>query len=291
MTRRPRILITGSSGFLGRAMSRALADCGDVTGVDRVAAPGTVAADLCDVVAARTALEAVGPVDVVVHLAALAHGERPPGSDTTHAINVGMTRSLLDALGPARPHFIFFSSVAVYGEDDRPGPIAVTAPVRPATEYGVSKYDCERLLQASPLPDIDVLRLAPVFARRGDHARLDDVRKRVFLPGLPVKMRMYPAPWYSLCQVETVARVVRTLVERGPAGRHVQNVADEPPYSQHTLADWFPGPVLPLPTALTAPAYWLTRCLPEPLGYRVRCLYTKLFGSNIYDVTAGGFFD
>lgn len=289
MTRRPRILITGSAGFLGRALATALTDSGEVFGIDRfpAAVPRTVAADLRDAAATRRALDQVGPVDVVVHLAALAHGERPPRPETTYGVNVGITRALLDALGPARPHFIFFSSVAVYGEDRRQGPVSATAAVRPATEYGLSKHACERLLQESPLTDVDVLRLAPVF----DNTRLSDVRKRVYLPGLPVKIRLHPAPLYSLCRVETVVDVVRHLVQRGPAGRHVRNVADEAPYSQHTLADWFPGRALPMPITLTMPAYWLANGLPGPLGYRIRCSYLKLFRSNIYDATVCRFFD
>lgn len=286
MSAAKRIVITGSGGFIGRALTPALSRVGEVWGIDQRSDPEgrTVRADLCDARETRDAIERVSPFDVLIHLAALAHGQRPQPPETAFTVNTRITRNILSAIDGRCGHVVFFSSVAVYGEDRPDTPVDVSADLRPATEYGRSKQVCEALLLESPLPHVDILRLAPVYDR--DHLR--DVRKRVFVPGLPVKIRLLPAPDYSLCHIDTVTGVVAEVIRRGPAGRQVRNVADAAPYSQHAIADWFPGGSVPVPLALTLPIYWAAKRLPGRPGYKLRCLYAKLFRSNVYNTSSPG---
>lgn len=277
------ILVTGSEGFIGRTLTQALTEAGhDVWGLDMAVKSGTrrLAVDLLDAEATQAAVGRIPPCGVVIHLAALAHGQAPPAGETCFSVNTRTTANLLQALAKTVPRLILFSSIAVYGEDGRRDPVKPGDALRPATAYGASKQACEEQALASVLPHVEILRLAPVFTRE----RLHDVKKRVFLPGLPFRWRFLPPPTYSLCHLDTVVSTVRTRVGRGPRGRTVQNVADAQPYSQHALVDWFAGPVLPLPVGLTRPGYAGLRLLPGRLGHGLRSLYWKLLCSNTYDL-------
>jgi nucleoside-diphosphate-sugar epimerase len=275
------ILITGSSGFIGRAISRQLLAAGAaVVGVDRqaVGVVPTVGVDLLDADQTCRVVRDLAPFSAVIHLAAVAHGQRLPKPLTCFSANTQITESLLAALDGLQPHFIFSSSVAVYGEDLRTGPVSIRADLRPSTEYGESKKACEERLLASSLRDVDILRLAPVF----DSVNLRDVRKRVFLPGTGVRVCLIPSPDYSLCHLETVTRKVVQLVQGGPGGRRLHQVVDPTPYHQRELLSWFSGPIFPLPVALTRPLYWLVRLLPGRKAYALRCLYWKFFNPGLY---------
>jgi nucleoside-diphosphate-sugar epimerase len=188
---------------------------------------------------------------------------------------------LLAALKKQDPHIIFLSSVAVYGEAGRRGMISPDATRHPSSDYGHSKSLCEQSLLSLPFTRCDILRLTPVY----DSAHLKDVRKRVFAPVVKnMKIRMMPAPRYSLCHVETLVKTILGILQHPADGRRIRNVADARPYSQNELSAWFPGRAWPLPTLLFEPLYALCHFLPPSFGYKIRCLYCKLFRSNVYDV-------
>ncbi len=129
-----RVLITGGTGVLGRALARSLSRVHEVwttsrrdTGDDR-----HVAADLTADDAARAIVTRVQP-NMVVHLAGTTRGSPPELFDA----NVVTTVNLLQAVDPSTP-VIAVGSAAEYG----PGTgdlIAETAPLRPVSEYGRSK--------------------------------------------------------------------------------------------------------------------------------------------------------
>lgn len=133
--------------------------------------------NLLDPAATAAAAARLDPLDAVIHLAALAHGQRPPAGETCLSVNLKLTQHLLAACAHRAPHWVLFSSVAVYGEADRPVPVPVAATPRPSTEYGRSKLRSEELVLAA-VPDADILRLAPVF----DREHLGDVGKRSSIP-------------------------------------------------------------------------------------------------------------
>ena len=109
----PRILLTGSHGFVGEHLAAALqADGADVVALDRIARPGagTLAVDI-----RRPDLETILPeaVDIVVHAAAALPSHR---ADEIFATDVQATLRLMSwvrRLGVKQ--FIHLSSTAVYG--------------------------------------------------------------------------------------------------------------------------------------------------------------------------------
>jgi len=276
------VLITGCEGFIGKALALSLAEAGRrVWGIDRVCSAGgrTLQADLLDLEQTQRAFAATPQVSVVVHTAALAHGQRPPSGYSRASFNTTVTANILEALRGRNPRFLFLSSVAVYGEDRRTGPVGVDAELRPATDYGRGKKTCEELLLKSELTHCDILRLAPVYDAR--HVR--DLRKRACLPGLSnAKFLLTPEPAYSLCHVDTLSRIVVNCLSQPPRGRRIVNVADPVAYAQHQIASWFPGRTIGLRRSLVRPFYYVTYLLPPRLGYSLRCTYWKLMHSNVY---------
>jgi len=273
-----RILLTGGSGYLGSATVAALRTRGhDVATIGRHEGIDTAVCDLANAEALRAAVRTVGDFDTVVHLAARAHGFRGLSLDDLMQANATITGNLIAALGAegreSTLRFVHASSVAVYELlDAERGLAAEQAP------YAASKLKAEQLLQQEPFQSLSVLRFAPIY----DPTHLQDVAKRVFLPGTQVKVRLCPPPRHSLCSLDRAAQAVVAAVERPlTKGTSIANVTDPQPISQSDLADWFSGPTLPLPT----PMIVAIAVASEPfgrLGRRVSHLIRKFCTDTTY---------
>lgn len=146
-----RIVVTGGSGFIGRALVPHLLNAGHrVVVADRVPYRGTGDPEvvLGDLLEPETVLRAIGEhVDAVVHLAALTSvlkSRENPQAVYDH--NVAMTQALLErarVLGVRR--FAFASTNAVAG-DCGYAVIDEKTPVAPLTPYGATKAAAEMLL-------------------------------------------------------------------------------------------------------------------------------------------------
>lgn len=239
-----RILVTGGSGYLGTAAVAALRARGhEVVTIGRHPDLDTAVCDLTDAEATHNAVRTVGDVDTVVHLAARAHDFRGLTLDELLLANTTTTRNLIAALraeGRSEAvRFVHASSVAVYELLDQKHAI-------PAEEaaYAASKLQAEQLLLAESFRSLCVLRFALIY----DRAHLGDVAKRVFLPGTRLKLLLCPPPVHSMCTLDRAVQAIIDAVEMPSAGGcSVSNVMDLQPISQHEMASWFPGPVLPVP--------------------------------------------
>jgi nucleoside-diphosphate-sugar epimerase len=145
-----RVLVTGASGFVGTALCRELLARGHTV---RAAVRGTggpeghpemhpvLVPDLAARFDRRALLE---DIDVVVHLAAIAH--RSAQEAEIRRLNVDATVRLAEAAAGVARRFVFLSSVKVHGEDSGEGAYVETAATRPQDAYGRAKLDAERAL-------------------------------------------------------------------------------------------------------------------------------------------------
>ena len=142
-----RVVVTGSSGFLGRAFARALAARGDdVTGVDLADAPPgapwpTVRADLAE---AGPWQDALAAADLVVHTAARV-GEAGTAAAFRRA-NVATTRRVVAA---TTGRLLHVSSIVVHGRTfpdgvDETGPLRATG-----NPYTDTKVESELVVLAA----------------------------------------------------------------------------------------------------------------------------------------------
>ncbi|MGD2174196.1 MAG: NAD(P)-dependent oxidoreductase [Candidatus Brocadiaceae bacterium] len=138
-----RVLLTGGTGLVGRALAPLLAERWELRHFD-VCDPGDghpgVAGDLRDVDALRAACQGV---DAVVHVAAL-HGRawREAGDEVGFEVNVLGTRNVLAAAASnGVQRVVFTSSIWATGHGTAPPylPIDEELPRQPAELYGLTK--------------------------------------------------------------------------------------------------------------------------------------------------------
>ncbi len=189
-----KVLVTGSSGYLGRYLVEGLAEAGcRVYGLD-VKEPTWVLPGFQyiqgDVRDAASAAEAAGRVEAVVHAAA-ALAQFQPDEKVMREINVTGTANMLQA--SLRHHlkkFIFLSSVEVYGMPDVV-PCPEEVPANPICEYGRNKVEGEKMVldyYKKGLPA--VIFRPPTIAgpRQNEPYLLDQIKsvvegKKVIIPG------------------------------------------------------------------------------------------------------------
>src|SRR5690606_20927115 len=190
-----RCLVTGATGFVGRALvTRLRASGAFVRGIARSSSRTTdahelVAADLAELPEDSTAFDGI---DVVYHLAAKTHdmAEARGAEAEYERTNVEGTRRLLAAAGGhSVRRIVFVSSVKVIDEGNDV-PATEATPARPLTPYGRSKLEAERLVMAAASGDaLDTvcLRFPLVYGsgQRGNLQRMIDAIDRGRFPPPP----------------------------------------------------------------------------------------------------------
>ena len=187
-------LVTGSSGFVGRAiMSRLSAAGKKAIGLDPRLAPTTqVADDLSDRARLRE-LIARERITHIVHAGGVS-GPMVMADDPAGVIAINVTGSmnlLYAALAGGVTTFVYCSSVAAIGNYYEPEPIGEDYPMRPASTYGCSKAAMDSVLRGLwgqvPL-DLCSLRLTAVYGPGRETEFNVDTIVRAALAGKPARL-------------------------------------------------------------------------------------------------------
>ncbi|MFV3382733.1 NAD-dependent epimerase/dehydratase family protein [Pseudomonas sp. NY15354] len=180
-----RVLVTGASGFVGRALIEQLRFDNDLQ--VRMALRRAVEMPLAefvhvDNVCASTDWRlALADIDVVIHLAARAHILDDRDADPLAEFRKTNTQGTLNlarqaALAGVR-RFIFISSIGVNGAQTRGRAFTELSPVAPHSPYAQSKYEAEcGLLEMTESGGMEVVIIRPsmIFSANapGNFARL-----------------------------------------------------------------------------------------------------------------------
>lgn len=227
-----RVLVTGSSGYIGsRLAGRLKAEGYTVVGVDRKRDEAGrldrfVHGDLAEAETRRAALK---NVDLILHLAA-AKDDWGIDDETFHFENYEVTRRLLaDANERGIRRWFFYSSVAAIGPSDEP--LDEEAPLTPNEAYGVSKARAEALFREKVEGERDfsctILRPSIVFGPGNFHYTnvyrlIEAIRTHQFLmvgDGGAIKTTSY---------IENVVEATLFLMRQMTSGMQTYNYVDWP---------------------------------------------------------------
>jgi nucleoside-diphosphate-sugar epimerase len=149
-----RVLLTGATGFVGRATLAAAAERGiavtAATRHDAIPAGADRSIRIGDLAHEHAWEGVLEDVDAVIHLAARVHVMRDSAADPLtayRAINVRGTAQLARAAAAAGVRrFIFVSSVKVHGDATPDEAFTSDSPLAPVDSYGRSKVEAEAAL-------------------------------------------------------------------------------------------------------------------------------------------------
>ncbi len=219
-----RIVVTGATGFIGRALCPVLAARGhEVVALERGA--------IGDPTALADWLRVLSGADAVVHLAAIAH-RRGVDEARLRAVNVEVPLALGRAAAEVGARLLFMSSVKVHGEETPSRAFSESSPFAPQDAYGLAKADAETGLRAIRGLELTVIRPPLVY---GPGVRAN------FLSLMRAVARGWPLPFAdldnrrSLIYSGNLADAVARCVESPAAIGRAYLVSDGAPLSTPAL--------------------------------------------------------
>lgn len=244
ISRMLRVLVTGASGFLGRAIVPALGLRHEVHAAARypISVPAGVRwVESPDMGADANWSALLRDIDVVVHLAAIAHvpvGSGSKAAQRLDAVNVRGTECLASQAAEAGVRrFVFMSSIKAAGDYSTACALRPEMPPLPQDAYGRAKLMAERTLNgiasASKL-EVVILRPPMVYGpnSKGNFALLVKWVRR----GLPLPFGSI-SNQRSVVSVWNLAEVVDRCVDADVAG-YTFHVADQHAVSTRDLVDY-----------------------------------------------------
>lgn len=237
-SKQKKILITGANGYIGSFIVKILASSYQIISVAGCSANCDEfnSINLLNPLEVNNKLLSITELDYVIHIAAIAHGQKLPAGQSCYDNNVLITKNLLNALSRCNARWIFFSSTEVYGGQNTDKRIDTGTIPNPISDYAKSKLECERIL-AKEIYDLFIVRLPPVFSNKN----LIDISKRVFFPGTKIRMLLGNNPKYSFCSLDTVGEFIQDLISKGFLGTNIVNLKDQIDYEQNDIFLFFRG--------------------------------------------------
>ena len=235
-----KIFITGSQGFIGKLLTKSLLENGhEIIGLDLLKNSidhkkyTHIQGNIMDSSLLSNSMSA--SIDAVIHLAA-EHNDYGISDAEYFSVNEKGTQNLLECANDnSINNFIFFSSVAIYGQIN--GATEITPP-SPSTSYGKSKLAAENALKYwvddDPNRSARIIRPTVVFGPN-NFANIFRLISRVcdekFLwvgNGENIK---------SIAYVENLVAATLFLLDSLKPGLEIYNYSDQPPISIKELVN------------------------------------------------------
>jgi len=205
-----KLLITGSSGFVGSNLSDYLHQDFDLYSLDINKSEKITETKLFF----WDQMDQLPEVDVIIHLAGKAHDTANTSrSEEYFDINLGLTKKIFDHfLNSDATKFIFFSSVKAVADDVR-GVLTENDIPAPITPYGMSKLAAENYILSKNIPqDKKVYILRPCMIHGpGNKGNLNLLYKLV-KKGIPWPLGAFDN-LRSFASIDNVAFVIRRILE------------------------------------------------------------------------------
>ena len=274
------ILITGGFGLIGRNLVSELSNNNNfnIFLISRNIKPENTATNIVtidhDLLLPIPVEKISNDINIVIHLAAIAHKT----SSEIMRINCLMTKNITDAFLNKKVKFIFFSSVAVYGEANRVVPLKTTDLCKPYSSYGLGKLKDEEIISSS-FKDFIILRLCPVI--EGDDK---DLLKRVYLPKTKIKYRSSYNRAYSFLSHRTIFKFINIIINENEITNKIINLKDPSVYNESDILKKYNGKEIKISLLITMPLFYFLNLFSFlPKIYTINCLLTKMLKSNTYE--------
>ena len=229
----PRVLITGSGGFIGNWLAdRAVARGNDVIATYRHRQPTGQTAEAANLVQLDLAegLSNIAPVDLIIHTAANTHLNPDLSVQDYVRSNVEATTRVVEFARscPTPPIVIYLSTLTVYGDVTVTKLTEHTPCVNPNV-YGQTKRLAEALFtEATELPVV-IVRLPGVVGPKYFKPWIGRMLQS-FLDEQPVEIYNPTAPFNNVTDLDEIDRLIGHLVRQGiELGTSVVNLASTRP--------------------------------------------------------------
>ncbi|WP_208630461.1 UDP-glucose 4-epimerase family protein [Ectopseudomonas oleovorans] len=285
-----RILLTGATGFLGRALLKELLYREhEVTAAVRHASPvvkGLRSYPIVDIGGTTDWLPALQGIEVVVHAAARVHVVRErhpdPLAEYRHVNVDGTLRLARQAVASGVRRFVFISSIKVNGESTLLGKPFLAGDVpAPADPYGVSKLEAEQgLMRLADEAGMELVIIRPPLVygpgvKANFLSMMRWLHKGVPLPFGAIHNRR------SLVALDNLVDLIVTCIEHHAAANQTFLVSDGEDLSTSELLRRM-GAVLGRPARLLPVPSWLLQAGAAALGKQA--LSQRLCGSLQVDI-------
>jgi len=196
------VLITGANGFVGQYVS---AELSKKYNVRKLSFSTYKSVDFTD-------------VDTVIHLAALVHQMKGAAQEEYFRVNAEKTIALAKkAKESGVKHFIFMSTVKVYGEKTLSKPFNEDSPCSPEDAYGESKLLAETMLQ-----DMESLEFTVSIVRSpliyGEHVKANMLNLMLLIYKVPILPFGGIINKRSLVYVGNLSAMIQTIILQKKSG-------------------------------------------------------------------------